>query len=70
MKLKFVFTHPDVRSTQCRTKSDLNACKKLCWSAKEARGIENIPVDEFDLLLTIRSGKLASKMKATTNRLH
>ena len=41
-----------LKSTQYKTKSDLNAWNKFCESLKESRAIENIPPDELDLLLS------------------
>ena len=58
MKLKYVFTRPEVKSSQCKTKSDLNACKHHFWSTREAREIENIPVNEFNLPLTKLFGQI------------
>ena len=40
------------KNTQYKTKSDLNAWKKICESLKESRAIENIPANELDLLLS------------------
>ena len=40
-----------LNTTQHKNKSDLNTCKKFCYSIKETRQIENIPVSELDLLL-------------------
>ena len=40
------------KTTQYKTKSDLNAWKKFCESLKESRAIENIPANELDLLLS------------------
>ena len=36
------------QNTQYKTKSDLNVCESM----KESRGIENIPANELDLLLS------------------
>ena len=40
------------KTTQYKTKSDLNGWKKSCESLKESRAIENIPAKELDLLLS------------------
>ena len=40
------------KNTQYKTKSNLNAWKKLCEFLKESRAIENKPANELDLLLS------------------
>jgi len=40
------------KNTHYKTRSDLNAWKKVCESVKETRVIKNIPANELDLLLT------------------
>ena len=51
-KLRNFLQEQKSKNTQYKTKSDLNAWKKICESLKESRAIENIPANEFDLLLS------------------
>ena len=45
-------TEAEIKNTQYKTKSDLNAWKKNFESLKESRAIENMPANELDLLLS------------------
>ena len=46
------FAGAEIQNTQYKTKSNINARKKVCESLKESRAIEDIPANELDLLLS------------------